>query len=75
MATPGSLTALVRVAQAFGKWRQIGGPAGIEEGHYDKIVPLMTVLVFVIMSFPVLFLSWLATKVIVLGIKVVGVKE
>ena len=35
----------------------------------------MTVLVFVIMSFPVLFLSWLATKVIVLGIKVVGVKE
>lgn len=62
------------LAQAFEKWRQIVVPAGIEEGHYDKIFPLTTVLVFVTMSVPVLFLSWLATKVIMLGIKVVGVK-
>ena len=63
------------LAQAFEKWRQIVVPAGIEEGHYDKIFSLTTVLGFVTMSVPVLFLSWLATKVIMLGIKVVGVKE
>ncbi|GEM_PF-6497121 len=59
----------------FEKWRGIIIPEGIEPERYDNFFPTTTVLAFMAMSFPVLFLSWLATKILLTGIKVASLKD
>ena len=59
----------------FEKWRGIIIPEGIEPDRYGTFFPTTTVLAFGAMSFPALFLSWLATKILLTGIKVASLKD
>ena len=61
--------------EIFEKWREIIVPSGVEPDQYDKSFPVTTVLTFAAMSVPVLFLAWLATKVLTIGIKVASLKD
>jgi hypothetical protein len=61
--------------EVFEKWREIIVPEGVEPGHYDDAFPVTTVLAFTAMALPVLFLGWLATRVLTIGIKVASLKD
>ena len=61
--------------EVFEKWREIIVPEGVEPGHYDNTFPVTTVLAFAAMAIPVLFLAWLGTRVLTIGIKVASLKD
>ena len=59
----------------FETWRDIIVPEGIEPGHYDHSYPITTLLTFLSMSFPVLFLAWLATSILKIGVTIARFKN
>lgn len=61
--------------EIFEKWRELFVPEGVEQGHYDNTFPVTTVLAFAAMAIPVLFLAWLGTRVLTIGIKVASLKD
>ena len=61
--------------EIFHKWRAMIVPKEMEPGHYDKIFPTTTVLTFVALFVPVLFLSALAGKILTIGAKVARLKD
>jgi len=59
----------------FETWRDIIVPKGIDPGHYDHSFPITTLLTFLSMSFPVLFLAWLATSILKIGVTIARFKD
>ena len=59
----------------FETWRDIIVPEGIDPGHYDHSFPITTLLTFLSMSFPVLFLAWLATSILKIGVTIARFKD
>lgn len=59
----------------FETWRDIIVPEGIEPGHYDHSYPITTLLTFLSMSIPVLFLAWLATSILKIGVTIARFKN
>jgi hypothetical protein len=59
----------------FQQWRDIIIPEGVDGSRYDTVFPVTTVLTLAAMTGPVLFLTWLATKVLYIGVKVASLKD